>query len=234
VVVITKPETFEEYDARWHAEQAAAEQAKRLFNKDAMARFVAAVGKEPLHGREALAEDLELARTRYLFRAGLDDQPPPGETEKWFADVVRHLMRLRKLFSHPPGENRDWLERRIFLAGLDRHDPAQVRCGVEAIPMLEAVFGEILRSKSFGLDQLGPRLAAAWLIGGDLPETYEKHFGEKLRWSRDTETGMPRGPGIDFLVKSLSIMGVVNRDGKPFGAEAVEYYLRKRSGESPR
>ena len=94
--------------------------------------------------------------------------------------------------------------------------------------MLEATFGRLLRDKSYGRGRIRSRNAEThWLIGEELPRIYEQHFSEQFGYSRDKVTGIPIGPGMKFILEVLSIMDITTpRDGLPFGAEAVEYYLR--------
>ena len=65
------------------------------------------------------------------------------------------------------------------------------------------------------------------MIGDALPEIYRQHFGRSFGMSRDKLTGLPTGPGIRFIVEVLSTIGVLNRNGKSYGPEAIEYYLRR-------
>jgi hypothetical protein len=69
--------------------------------------------------------------------------------------------------------------------------------------------------------------AEHWLIGQALPRVYAQYFGDEFGYSRDTQTGDPSGPGIRFILEVLKIMKVMTPlGGKPFGPDAVEYYLK--------
>jgi hypothetical protein len=219
-------ETFEEWSARWKQERDAAVQAERLFNNGAIDRVITAVGKPP-SDRDALADELErLARIHSLWRDA-NDQPAMGTIGKWLAGFVGAVRTARDFLAHPPGDDHEFLAILINIAGQDCHDISEVRHAIEGVQVLEATFGRLLHDKSYGLDRIGSRNAAAhWLIGKALPGAYEKFFGRKFAYSRDTTTNMPSGPGIRFILEVLAIMNInTPRDDRPFGSEAVEYYL---------
>jgi hypothetical protein len=219
-------ETFEEWSARWKQEWDAGVQAERLFNNTAIDRLTTAVGRPP-SDRDALADELErLARIHSLWR-DVNNQPPNGKIREWLDSFVGTVSRVRSLLAHPPGEDHEFLAKLIFIAGQDRHDISQVRHAIEGVQVLEAIFGKLLRDKSYSLDRIGSRNAAAhWLIGEALAGVYEKYFDRKFAYSRDKITNMPSGPGIRFILEVLEIMKVnTPRDDRPFGSEAVEYYL---------
>jgi hypothetical protein len=233
VVVVTKPESFEEYDARWHAEQAAEDRAKLRFNPAVTDQLVAAVRKQPLKGHDVLADDLELALRRYEMWKDVNDQPAFGKMYKWFDDSAKGLKRMYGSLSHSPDENRQCLDKIIFRATNGRRNLTEFQSFVDQIQMWETTFGGILKSNWFGADRIGGPSAKHWLIGETLPEIYKNHFGEELGFSRDKLTGMLIGPGVRFLVESLSIMSVLNEDGDPFAPSGVEYYLKKRGDKLP-
>jgi hypothetical protein len=220
-------ESFEEWSARWKQEWDSSVEASRLFNASAVDRIVASVGKPPLD-RDGFVKDLERVAKNHSIRSEVNDQPPVGQVRKWLAANVSAARRLRKLHARPPG-GANYLEKLIFIASQDRHDTSQFRCAIEMIPIVEVIYGRLLRDEPYGLDRIGSTYAAAehWLIGEALPRAYTQYFGDEFRYSRDTETGDPSGPGIRFILEVLSIMGVTTpRDGKPFGPDAVEYYLK--------
>jgi hypothetical protein len=220
-------ETFEEWSARWKRERDAAVQAERLFNNSAIDRVITAVGKPP-SDRDALADELErLARSHSLWRDA-NDQPAVGAIGKWLAGFVGAVRTARDFLAHPPVDDHEFLAKLMFVAGQDRHDISQVRHAIEGVQVLKDTFGRLLRDKSYGLDWIGSRNAAAhWLIGKTLPGVYTQYFGKTFGYSRDKVTGEPSGPGIRFILEVLAIMKVnTPRDGKLFGSDAVEYYLR--------
>lgn len=221
-------DTFEESGKRFEREWAARVKESQLFNDSAVDRIVTKVGKPPLK-RYKFVKELERVARNYLFRHEVNNQPPEGEVSKWLAGNISAARRLRKLHAHLPGNDHEFLEKLLFIAGHDRHDISQVRHAIEAIPLVEAIYGKLLRDKSYSRDRIGSKFAAAehWLIGEALPRIYEKHFGKKFGYSRDKEAGVISGPSIRFILEVLSIMKVdTPRDGKPFGPDAVEYYLR--------
>jgi hypothetical protein len=219
-------ETFEEWSTRWKQERHAAVQAERLFNNSAIDRLITAVGTPP-SDRDALADELErLTRIHSLWRDA-NDQPTVRVIGTWLAGFVGAVSRARDFLAHPPGDDHQCLEKLIFIAGQDRHDISQVRHAIEGVEVLEATFGRFLRDKLYGLDRIGSWNAAAhWLIGKALPRVYEKYFGREFAYSRDKITNMPSGPGIRFILEVLATMKVnTPRDDRPFGSEAVQYYL---------
>jgi hypothetical protein len=173
-------ETYDKWCARLKQEWDAREEASRPFNPGAVDRIVTAVGK-PLPDRAGFADELErLARIHSLWH-DVNDQPPDGEVRKSLESFVSALRRVRTMCTHPARDDPDYLVRFIFRMGQDRHDISQVRRAVEGIPVLEAIFGKVLRNKSYGLDRIGPRNAAAhWLIGQALPRAYTQYFGDKF------------------------------------------------------
>ena len=220
-------ESFDEWSARWKQEWESSIAASRHFNNAALDRIVTAVGKPPLH-RDGFVKELERLAKNYSIRCEVNDQPPDGKVRKWLAANVSAARRLRKLHDRPPG-GANYLAKLIFIASHGRHNTSQFRCAIEMIQMVEVIYGKLLRDKPYGLDRIGSTYAAAehWLIGQALPRVYTKYFGDEFGYSRDTVTGDPSGPGIRFILEVLSIMGVTTpRDGKPFGPDAVEYYLR--------
>jgi hypothetical protein len=178
--------------------------------------------------RNGFVKELDRVARIHSFWHDTNDQPPNGEIQEWLGSFVSAVRKVRTLLTHPPGDDPRFLAKLIFIAGHDRHDISQVRRAVEENQVLEATFGRLLRDESYGLDRIGSRYASAhWLIGEVLPKVYTRHFGDKFGYSRDKETGDPSGPGIRFILEVLSIMKVTTpRDGKPFGPDAVEYYLR--------
>jgi hypothetical protein len=219
-------ETFEEACIRFDRDRWAQIAADLLFNDAAMDCIIAVAGKEPLGGgggRPALSAQLGHAKRRYSFWHDVNAQPAVGKSREWLKGVIGDLASALRRLDHPPDGDHASLDRLIRRA--------DIRQEIEAIPRVLSAFEEELKSESFGANRIGTRSAEHWLIGESLPEIYEKHFGP-FGMSRDKETGIPSGPGIRFIVEVLSIMGVVTRDGKPFGPEAVEHYLRHGRGRA--
>ena len=219
-------ESFDEWSARWKQEWESSVEASRLFNDAALDRIVTAVGK-PLLQRDGFVKEFERVAKNYSIRCEVNDQPPDGKVRRWLAANVSAARRLRKLHDRPPGGAK-YLAKLIFIASHDRHNTSQLRRAIVSIQIVEAIYGKLLR-EPYGLDRIGSTYAAAehWLIGQALPRVYTKYFGVEFGYSRDTVTGDPSGPGIRFILEVLSIMGATTpRDGKPFGPDAVEYYLK--------
>jgi hypothetical protein len=220
-------ETFDDARTQWEEEQKAKAEANRLFNSAAVGRAEKAVGKSVL-SRDRFAEELERLAGIYSFWHDVNDQLPAGEIHDWVNRFVIAVSRARIILTHLPRDDPSILERLIFSIGHDRRDISQVRRAIEGIQVLEASFGKFARDKFYGLDRIGSRNAAEhWLIGKALPDVYTRYFGDKFGFSREKTTGIPSGPGIRFIGEILLIMGInTPRDGKPFGPEAIEYYLR--------
>jgi hypothetical protein len=220
-------ESFDEWSARWKQEWESSVEASQLFNDDALDQIVTAVRKPPLE-RDGFVKGLERVATNYSIRCEVNDQPPDGEVRKWLAANVSAARRLRKLHDRPPG-GINYLAKLIFIASPGRDNTSQFRRAIEMIQMMELIYGKLLRDKLYGLDRIGSMYAAAehWLIGQALPRVYAQYFGDEFGYSRDTQTGDPSGPGIRFILEVLKIMKVMTPlGGKPFGPDAVEYYLK--------
>jgi hypothetical protein len=116
------------------------------------------------------------------------------------------------------------------MAGQGRPEISEIiRRMIVGLLVLEATYWKISQYKRYDQDRIGSRPAAAehWLIGEALPEAYQKHFGKRFGYSRNKVTGEISGPAIRFIRAILSLMKVnTPRDDKPFGSDAVEYYLR--------
>ena len=221
----TQSPTFDEWSAQWKKEWDAGVRASRRFNKNEIDRIVTAVGRHPI-ALDDFAEALEHVAKIFAFWDDANAQPCAAETYKWLSAFVGALRKLRKLLSNPPGEDPRFLAKFMFTGSCDRHDISEIRRAVEGIEVLEAAFGRMLRDRAYGRDRIGSRSTENWLIGEALPKVYSKHFGQKFGRSRDQSTGKLGGPGIQFIVEVLSIMGVRTRDDEPFTPEAIDYYLR--------
>jgi hypothetical protein len=219
--------SFDEWSARWTQEWESSVEASQLFNDAALDQIVTAVRKPPLE-RDGFVKELERVATNYSIRCEVNDQPPDGEVRKWLTANVSAARRLRKLHDRPPG-GINYLAKLIFIASHGRHNTSQFQRAIEMIQMVEVIYGKLLRDKLYGLDRIGSMYAAAehWLIGQALPRVYAEYFGDEFGYSRDTQTGDPSGPGIRFILEVLTIMKVMTPlGGKPFGPDAVEYYLK--------
>jgi hypothetical protein len=74
----------------------------------------------------------------------------------------------------------------------------------------------------------GEPTANYWFMG-KLSEIYTNFVGRKPFGIARSEDGVPGGPGIRFVQKVLEVAGIKNRDGKPYGPEAIEKAWRQRS-----
>jgi hypothetical protein len=221
-------QTFDQARARWKREQNAKAEASRLFNSDAVDRLVKAVGK-PVLDRDKLVEELERVARIYSFRHEVNDHQPDGKTEEWFKGLEKHLRSVCRYLANPVGGNADLLRRSMVMQGMDPDDFSKVLNTIEGLPFTSKIVGSIVRDKPYRRGRIESLKDERWLIQKVLPIVYTQHFGEKFGFSRDKTTGIPSGPSIRFIQEVLSIMGVKTpRDGKPFGAEAIEYYLSSR------
>jgi hypothetical protein len=217
-------ETFDEARARWKREQDARAEASRLFNPGAVDRVETAVGK-PLLDRDGFADELEhLARIHSTWHDA-NDRPPDGATERWLVAVGNDLRRAGHRLANPPDGDQDLLRKLMINRDVDPDDIGKLRLVFDGIPFAATKVRELLEFYVRG--RIESRSAESWLIGEALPGAYTQHFGDIFGHSRDKDSGVPSGPGIRFILEVLSIMKVTTpRDGKPFGPDAIEYYLR--------
>jgi hypothetical protein len=219
-------ETFDEARANWEREQNTRAEANRLFNPAAVHRIEKAVGK-PVLDRDKFVEELERVARNYAFRHDVNDRPPDGKTEECFNSLEKHLRSVCRCVANLVDGDADLLRRSMIMQGMDPDDISKVRNTIEGLPFMSKIVGDIVRDKPYRRGRIESLKDERWLIEKALPEVYRQHFGEKFGFSRDKNTGIPSGPGIRFIIEALSILGVnTPRDGKPFGAEAIEYYLR--------
>lgn len=217
-------ESFEEACARWEREQDAKTEASRLFNPGAVDRIETAVGK-PLLDRNGFANELERLARIHLTWHDANDQPPDGATEKWLVAVVSDLRRAGHRLANPPGGDPDLIRKLMITRDVDPDDIGKLRLVFDGIPFAEIKVRELLEFYVHG--RIESRSAESWLVGEALPRAYTQHFGDAFGYSRHKNTGVPSGPGIRFILEVLSIMNVTTpRDRKPFGPDAIEYYLR--------
>jgi hypothetical protein len=218
----------------------AAARSNRRFNDAVIDRILHQVGDglcPPTLDREALVAALERVAQSYSMQRYLDDQP---SDRKMLQQVERILSTARRLDNLLPtldgsgSEDPDPLWRLMRTAASDIGDPASAAWqAIEGVRLSVALFHKILQDRSYSLGWNGHPSAESWLIEDALPKIYEQHFGRSFRMSRDKLTGLPSGPGIRFIIEVLSIMGVLTRDGKSYGPEAIEYYLRPHSRAKP-
>jgi hypothetical protein len=213
-------ETFEEACIRFERDRWDQIAADLLFNDAAMDRIVAAVGKEPSGGRAALSAKLGHLARKYSMWHEANDQPPDGELHNELVVLVNGLKKAREILAGPNGEY--WTKRAIN-AVREHHNETRVRHVIDGLQDAEAVFGGLLQKESY---DLGLSPAKNWLIRKALPRLYKEQFGDEVGMARDKKTNKPNSPGIRFIVEVLSIMGVLNRDRKPFEATAIEYYIK--------
>ena len=220
-------ETFEEWSARWKQEWDARVRASRLFNAGAIDRLVTAVGRPP-SDRDALANELERLARIYSTWHDANDRPPDGETGKWFDGLESDLAKVRHRLANPPHRDPDILRKSMIMSEVDPYIVGKIWNTFDGLELAKTVVGKILREKSYALGRIGSRYGAAhWLIGEALPRVYAQYFGGKFGYSRDKDSGVPSGPGIRFILEVLQTMKIgTPRDGKPFGPDAIEHYLK--------
>jgi hypothetical protein len=219
-------ETFEEACIRFERDRWAQIAADLLFNDAAMDRIVAAVGKEPSGGRPALSAQLGHLERKYSIWHGANDQPGDGEIHDELVALVSELRKARKILAGP---NREYLIKLAINAVRERHNETRVRHVIDGLQDAEAAFGSLLQKESY---DLGLSSAKNWAICEAFPRVYKQQFGDEVGMARDKQTKKPNSPGIRFIVEVLSIMGVLNRDGKPFEATAIEYYIKQSRRQS--
>jgi len=226
------PQTYEEWLAEAAKKAEATARASRLFNPTAVDRILDAVGKRywpPTLNRENLTEDLERSARIHSIWDLLGHQP----SDRVMLKRVERLNSSAKRFGrtlpsidNPAGENSDPLMRLLLRAADDGSGIPKIQGAVDGARFIAAISDEILNDfPNLGWD--GQQSAESWLISQALPKIYAQHFARPFRMSRQrTKPRHPSGPGIRFVVSVLSVMGVVTRDRKPYGPEAIEHYLR--------
>jgi hypothetical protein len=224
------PQTFGDWLAQGAEKAEAMARASRLFNDADIDRILSAVGKRywpPTLNRAALAAALEgIAKTYRTWRF-LDHQPPDGEMRKRVERInstAKKLGRLLPAPDSPGGEDLDPLMKFFLVAG--GGGDVDVRRAIEGVWLIKAISDQVLRDKLYDLGWAGRRSAERWLISDALPGVYTTHFSRRFGITRSN--GRPSGPGIRFVETVLSVMNVVNQNGKPFQPAGIEYHWRFR------
>jgi hypothetical protein len=218
-------ETFDQWSVRWKQEWEASVRTNRVFNEEAVDRIVQKVGR-PTSDRGALAARLERLPETFASWDFVNDRPPDGKTEEWFNALEHDLRSVYQRWANPVGGDADILRRSMVTYGLDPDKIEKVLNIFEGLPLATSTVRDIIQDKSYRRGRIESLTAEHWLIGEALPLIYSQHFCGKVGLARNKKTKKPDTPGIRFIVDVLSTMGVVDRDGKPFEATAVEHYVR--------
>jgi hypothetical protein len=139
--------------------------------------------------------------------------------------AARRLGALVPSVDTPTDKDLDPLMR-LFLDTASREGDVDVRRAIDGIRLIEELSDKVLRDKSYDLGWAGRRSAERWLISDALPKIYEQHFRRPFRMSR--LNGRSNGPGFRFGEAVLSVMRVVNQNGKPFQPTGIEHHWRSR------
>ena len=218
-------ETYDEGTARLKEEWEARVRTNRVFDEEAVDRIVQKVGK-PASDRGALAAKLERLPQTFAFWDSANDRPPDGKTEEWFNALEHDLRSVCQRWANPVGGDADILRRSLVMHGLDPDKIEKVLNIFEGLPLARSTVRDIIQDKSYRRGRIESLTAEHWLIGEALPRIYSQHFCGKVGLARNKKTKKPDSPGIRFIVETLSIMGILDRDGKPFESTAVEHYVR--------
>jgi hypothetical protein len=114
----------------------------------------------------------------------------------------------------------------MVMMDMNPDDIAKVFNTFEGLRFATMIVSNIIRDESYRRGRIESLTAEHWLIGEALPRIYSQHFSSEIGLARNKKTNRPDSPGIRFIVKVLSIMRVLDRDGKPFEPTAVEHYVR--------
>jgi hypothetical protein len=218
-------ETYDEWSARLKQERDAGGRANRLFSEKAIDRIVKKVRK-PASNRDALADQLDRVRATFASWDFANDRPPDGKTEEWFNALQHELKRVSQRLANPAGGDADLLRRSMVMMDMNPDDIAKVFNTFEGLRFATMIVSNIIRDESYRRGRIESLTAEHWLIGEALPRIYSQHFSSEIGLARNKKTNRPDSPGIRFIVKVLSIMRVLDRDGKPFEPTAVEHYVR--------
>jgi hypothetical protein len=226
-------ETYEEWSARLKREREARVRANQVFSEAAIDRIVQKVRK-PASDRGALTAKLERLRQTIASWDFANDRPPDGQTKEWLDALEHDLRSVCQRLANPAGGNADLLRRSMVMMGVNPDDIAKVFNIFEDLRFATMIVTSINRDESYRRGRIESLTAGHWLIGEALPQIYSQHFGSEIGLARNKTTKKPDSPGIRFIVEVLSMMGVLDRDGKRFEPTAVEHYVKEARHRSRR
>jgi hypothetical protein len=209
-------------------------------------RILEAVGAR--HVREAVDYEALAAEFRQAFRQCVTrqelerDDSTERQTRTEIESIVSQAKRLHEtLAEHEQSGDRaarllsEAMERATQGTAKGIWDPSDEQAW--SLSKLQQGLAVCLSAAS-GLLERGENLALAWRTPGEptanyslmskLADIYTDFVGREPFGIARSDDGVPGGPGIRFVQEALEIAGVRNRDGKPYGPEAIEKAWRQR------
>ena len=194
---------------------------------------------------EALAEELRLAFRQHDTRQQLERD---DSTERQVRKEIEKIMAWAKRFP-TPGD----LAARLLSEEME-HDPERQNTGrgvwdlsdektwslgklQEGVGASEGAASRLLKRERLAMLWRTPgELTANYWLMGKLADIYSDFVGQTAFGiaRSDRRSGIPGGPGIRFVQAVLEIAGLKNRDGRPWGPEAIEeadHQYRLRGGK---
>jgi hypothetical protein len=235
----------------WHRRPhvaGAASQIKSLrsisLGRPEIERILKAVGAR--HVGEAVSYDALAAELRQAFREHVTRQELERDdpTERQVRTEIDRIMAWAKRF--PTSGDR---AARLLSEAMERKTQSRARevwdpSGEQAWSLRKLQEGlAVCVSVAPGLLEREENLALAWRTPGEptanywlmgkLADIYTDFVGrEPFGIARSGKRGgIPGGPGIRFVQEVLEIAGLKNRDGRPWGPEAIEEAWRQRARE---
>jgi hypothetical protein len=185
---------------------------------------------------EALAAELRQAFRQYVTRQELErDDATERQIRTEIESIVAWAKRLPTTGDRAARLLSEAMERQSGARGvwdpsawsLDKMQQGLAEC-------LSAASGLLERGENLALAWRTPgeRTANYWLLG-KLADIYTELVGRVAFGiaRSDRRSGIPGGPGIRFVQAVLEIAGLKNRDGRPWGPEAIEKAWRQRARE---
>ncbi len=181
---------------------------------------------------EGLRRDLDLACT---FFENIKTLNANVVKYKSVIPVEKTARKLIQLLSDPAVVDRLNSDGRID--SWKRHLGEIVEATHAAAPPAKSRRPTADESRAHSELHLGQRSAFEWLVGAELPRVYEKHFGERPKFSRTVFRGGSTklsSPYLDFCSEFLERLSITNQ-GNEYTAEAiVRAVTNVRSGQTRR
>jgi hypothetical protein len=198
----------------------------------------------------ALAEELRLAFRQHDTRQQLERD---DATERQVREEIESIMAQAKRLYETLAEHEQLKDRAARLLSAEMEQQTQSRAtGVwgpgdeqvwslgelrQGLEVLAWAASRLLERERLAMGWRAPRepMANYWLMG-KLTKIYSDLVGRTAfgiaRSDRHSE--IPGGPGIRFVQAVLEIAGLKNRDGRPWGPQAIEKAWRQRRRGDPR